>query len=335
MRAPWRRWLTAVGAALALLAAGPTAAAKGPLPVRAGALGRPAPGRGGRPRGSDAVGGALPPAASRRLLADDVAGTYTLIKRSNELSGACPAGLTLDRTQLMGSAKPHDLLRYPGDGITVDGTRCEGDGLAVIRTFALYDPKYMARHGLPDAISRLNGTKTMRAYLQWSDSVGVSINSWTCGNLHQPDNVMLFGDTALRPSLWVNGKPEKQVLEDGHPHMLIFNKHHVQCLLKRPVPPTASPTPAADASAPRTGSQGSGRGSGLSAGPVAGVAVGAAVVAVAAAGAVAFGYRRWATRRGTGKGRGSLGLAPSLPSGLLYTWEEMTPSGSDMSSGGT
>lgn len=300
MTSPWCRWLAAVGAALALLAAPPCpATASGPVPL---SLGAPDGTTQGGLVNRDAADGALFAASSRRLRADRVTGTYTLLGGQFGEAGLCPRTMTLGSPVKISGAEPMELLRIPGESIVRDGTACAGGGLTVIRTLALMNERYIRGHQLRDAILRFNGSESQRARLEWSDSVGIGMDSWACGsNIPRWDNAtaILFGDDRwLLFGVWSDGVERNLILEDGRQHMLIINTNNgvMECVLRGRKPtPTESSTRSA-------GSNGSGDAGGLSTGPVVGIAIGAAVTAVAAAGAVALGYRRWVAKRGSGGG---------------------------------
>lgn len=311
MWARWSRWLAATGAVLALLAVWPTpAAAAGPVPVLDGAPAGMALGRGRRVDSGGGGGGALPTAASRRVRATDVAGSYSLFGGQDRDAKGCPGTLTLSSPERVPRAEAMELLRFPGERITRDGTRCAGGSLLVIRTLGLFNPAFMANFQLNDAILRVNRTALMRNWLEWSDSVGLITDSWACGSVprwNSTTTYMLFGD-----DVWsINGLVPSTalVLEDGRPHLMIVNNGGIACILRAPMPRAETPVPNEERSTPPGGgSDGSGGGGGLSAGPVAGIAVGSAVAAaVVAAGAVALGYRRSAGTRGSRSGRGGGG----------------------------
>lgn len=294
------RRLIAVGAAvLALLAAAPPrlavasgTAGRGLVPVLADAAdGGAAPGAGGRRlvRG-DAAAAALPATLSRRVGPTDVAGTYSiLLDRSNH--DGCPDVVKLGRPEQVPGAASYSMLRYSGNGIELDGTTCSAGGLTVIRAFSLHATGFMEQHGLAGTINRFNGSFYERALLEWADSAGIGMDSWTCGDIHRWDNttVMLFGDAPLWLSFNDDDETRNVDLEEGRPHILILNSGSIVCILEAPKPSTGTATPKDGSSAPASGS---GQGGGLSAGPVAGVALGAAASAVAVAVAVTLGYRR-------------------------------------------
>lgn len=180
MRSPLCRLLAAFGAALALVAAPPRpAAAGGPIPEPASTPG--STGRGGLVT-HDAADGALSTASSRRLRAENVVGTYSLFGSLYSQLGLCPRTLTLSSPVKVSRADPIELVRFPGENIVQDGKACTGGGLTVIRTLALMNALYARDFQLSDAILRFNRTEVERHQLEWSDSVGIGMESWTCGS---------------------------------------------------------------------------------------------------------------------------------------------------------
>lgn len=197
MRAPSCRWLAAAGLSLTLLAAAlQLASAGGPVPVVVGAPYGDATSRGRSADGQAADGAALSAASSRLVRADDVAGTYSLVRKT-EAAGECLGRLTLGSPSKVRDSKPEDMLLSPGEDITRDGTRCSGGGLLVICTLMLLNAKYINSRGLVDTLPALNTTESMRNWLQWSDLVGVRMDSWACGTSPRWDNApwALFGDS--------------------------------------------------------------------------------------------------------------------------------------------
>lgn len=294
MGAPRGRAWAAAGVVVALLAAVSwlATAGGGGLAVPAGDPDGPGARRGGPVDGS-AAGGGLLAASARRLMADNVADRYSLtelIPGATPWGGTCPGSLALDRPVIVPRTEPEDQVRFPATSITRDGTGCEGGSLLVIRTLMLFNEEYMAGHDRRDAILLFNGTSWMRNWLEWSDSVGIHVDSWSCGNIPWWDNrtVMLFGDQQ-----WgvheVAGGVNREILrmEKGRPHMVITNGDDVFCVLSGPYRRLTSPTPpnrdtaTADEATARSGRAAAG----LTAGPVAAIAVGAAVAAVVAAAA--------------------------------------------------
>lgn len=311
MWAPWCRWLAVAGAVLVLLATRPRpAAAVSPVPVPDGAPSGTALGRGRRVNGGGGRAGSLSTAASRRVRATEAAGSYSLFGGQVRDAKGCPGTLTLSSPERVADAEAMELLRFPGESITRDGTRCAGGSLLVIRTLGLLNPDYAKSRELGNVILRVNRTVLMRNWLEWSDSVGLITNSWACGSVprwNSTTTYMLFGDDGWR----INGLVQSAavVLEDGRPHMMIINNGVIMCILRAPTPPAETPVPSEERSTPPAGgSDGLVGGGGLSAGPVAGVAVGsAAAAAVVVAGAVALGCRRSAGTRNSGNSRGGGG----------------------------
>eukprot|EP00170_Pyropia_yezoensis_P006261 contig_25471_g6280 len=236
---PWCRWLAATGLSLTLLAAAiQQASAGGPVPVVAGAPDRGAPSRGRSVDGQAADGAALSAASSRPVRADDVAGTYSLVRKTGA-AGECPDRLTLGSPSKVRDSKPEDMLLFPGEDITRDGTRCSGGGLLVIRTLMLFNAKYMDYRGLVDTLPALNTTERMRNWLQWSDSVGVRMDSWACGPTPRWDIATwaLFGDAPWSTKGVVStGNTTTLHMEEGVPHMVIVNGRSVLCVLRAPKP---------------------------------------------------------------------------------------------------
>lgn len=159
MRAPWCRWLAAVGVALALLVAPPQPeAAIGQVPVPTGAPDGMAPSL-RPPVDGDAADGALPAALDRQPRADDVAREYSLFGNQNR---NWLTTLALGTSVRVSGAEPIEMLRFPGNSITQDGTRCEGGELLVVRTLALLNLGWMEGHALGDLILRFNGSAAER-----------------------------------------------------------------------------------------------------------------------------------------------------------------------------
>lgn len=145
-----------------------------------------------------------------------------------------------------------------------------------------------------------NSSRYARAYFDWSDSVGIGVDSWACARHRRWSNttVMLFGS---QPMSFMNISNADVRLDEGRPHVMIVEKGYIYCALRGPMPsPPDAASPDEDRSLPGGVPQRSGGGGGLASGPVAGIAVGAALAGVAAAAAVAFGYRRWVATRNRG-----------------------------------
>lgn len=145
-----------------------------------------------------------------------------------------------------------------------------------------------------------NSSRYARAYFDWSDSVGIGVDSWACARYRRWSNttVMLFGS---QPMSFTNISNADVRLDEGRPHVMIVEKGYIYCALRGPMPsPPDAASPDEDRSLPGGVPQRSGGGGGLASGPVAGIAVGAALAGVAAAAAVAFGYRRWVATRNRG-----------------------------------
>lgn len=146
---------------------------------------------------------ALPVALSRRLSPNAVSGTYKLFGDQDVQATACPASLTLGSPTLRSGVNPVSLVDVLSGSISLGDTRCDSGKLEVIRTLSLFSAQFRARWDLDDKMLLINRTQNHLRLLEWSDSVGVGLESLRCGKNLQWVNttVMLLAVSSGASSL--------------------------------------------------------------------------------------------------------------------------------------